>query len=110
MRAPIARIDAESGKIWCPSLAFTRTVVMIAINDFCAVVRKQQQAGESKEGPIFVKDVLLNILVVVGILGLSAVITNVFARSMYIRCSGCGTLNARRRTACRSCQSILRDE
>jgi len=55
------------------------------------------------------KDVLLNVVVLVAILGLSAVITNVFARAMYIRCAGCGTLNAKRRTNCRTCQTILRD-
>ena len=54
------------------------------------------------------KEILLNLVVLVVILGLSAVITQVFARAMYIRCDGCGTLNARRRTNCRSCQSILR--
>ena len=55
------------------------------------------------------KDILLNVVVVVVILGLSAVITNLFARAMYIRCAGCGTLNARRRTNCRNCQTLLRD-
>lgn len=54
------------------------------------------------------KDVLLNVVVLVAILGLSAVITNVFARAMYIRCAGCGTLNAKRRTNCRTCQTLLR--
>ena len=55
------------------------------------------------------KDVLLNVIVLVGILGVSAVITSVFARAMYIRCAGCGTLNAKRRTNCRTCQLSLRD-
>jgi hypothetical protein len=54
------------------------------------------------------KDVLLNVLVLVAILGISAFITNWFARTMYIRCVGCGTLNARRRTNCRGCQAVLR--
>jgi len=49
------------------------------------------------------KDTLLSILVLVGILLVSAVITNWFARTMYNRCAACGTLNARRRTHCRSC-------
>jgi hypothetical protein len=49
------------------------------------------------------KDTLLSLLVLAGILGLSAVITNWFARTMYNRCAACGTLNARRRTHCRSC-------
>jgi hypothetical protein len=50
---------------------------------------------------------LLNLAVLVGILGLSAIITAWFARTMYIRCLACGTLNARRRTHCRSCQTQL---
>ena len=49
------------------------------------------------------KDTLLSILVLVGILVVSAVVTNWFARTMYKRCAGCGTLNAKRRTHCRSC-------
>lgn len=51
---------------------------------------------------------LQQILLVVGILGVSAVVTNLFARAMYITCSKCGTLNARRRTVCRSCGESLR--
>ncbi|HEY2973670.1 MAG TPA: hypothetical protein VGJ48_14245 [Pyrinomonadaceae bacterium] len=54
------------------------------------------------------KELLLNAAVLVGILGLSAVITAWFARTMYIRCLACGTLNARRRSQCRSCQKELR--
>ena len=50
------------------------------------------------------KDTLLSILVLVGILALSAVLTQWFARKMYNRCASCGTLNAKRRTHCRSCQ------
>ncbi|HEV7797945.1 MAG TPA: hypothetical protein VGO73_07310 [Pyrinomonadaceae bacterium] len=53
------------------------------------------------------KALLLNLVVLVGILGLSAIITAWFARTMYIRCVGCGTLNARRRRQCRSCQKEL---
>jgi len=49
------------------------------------------------------KDTLLSILVLVGILVVCAVITNWFARTMYNRCAACGTLNAKRRTHCRSC-------
>jgi hypothetical protein len=49
------------------------------------------------------KDTLLSILVLVGILAVSAFITNWFARTMYNRCAACGTLNARRRSHCRSC-------
>jgi len=53
------------------------------------------------------RDLLLNLVVLVGILGLSAIITAWFARTMYIRCAECGTLNARRRTQCRSCAKAL---
>jgi hypothetical protein len=53
------------------------------------------------------KDVLLNLVVLFGILGLSAIITAWFARTMYIRCVSCGTLNARRRTQCRACQKTF---
>ena len=49
------------------------------------------------------RDTLLSILVLAGILLVSAVITNWFARTMYSRCAACGTLNARRRSHCRSC-------
>ena len=54
------------------------------------------------------KDTLLSILVLVGILVASAVITNWFARTMYNRCAACGTLNAKRRAQCRSCGAPLR--
>ena len=49
------------------------------------------------------KDTLLSVAVLAGILLLSAFITNWFARTMYNRCSSCGTLNAKRRAHCRSC-------
>jgi hypothetical protein len=49
------------------------------------------------------KDTLLSLLVLVAILGVSALLTNWFARTMYNRCAACGTLNARRRANCRSC-------
>ncbi len=49
------------------------------------------------------KDTLLSVLVLVGILVVSAVITSWFARTMYNRCASCGTLNAKRRSHCRSC-------
>jgi len=54
------------------------------------------------------KDTLLSILVLVGILVVCAVITNWFSRTMYNRCAGCGTLNAKRRTHCRSCGAELK--
>jgi hypothetical protein len=53
-------------------------------------------------------DTLLSILVLVGILVASAVVTNWFARTMYNRCADCGTLNAKRRTHCRSCGAELK--
>jgi hypothetical protein len=46
---------------------------------------------------------LVSIGLVVAILGGSALVTHFFARAMYVTCSGCRTLNARRRSACRSC-------
>jgi predicted amidophosphoribosyltransferase len=51
---------------------------------------------------------LLAVLLVIAILGLSAIITHLFARAMYIVCPGCQTLNARRRTLCRACGEELR--
>jgi hypothetical protein len=53
-------------------------------------------------------ETLSGILLVVAILVLSALITNWFARTMYNRCASCGTLNARRRTHCRECQTPLK--
>jgi hypothetical protein len=49
------------------------------------------------------KDTLLSAAVFVGILGLSAVVTQLFARKMYNRCAKCGNLNAKRRSHCRIC-------
>ena len=49
------------------------------------------------------KDTLLSAVVFVGILGLSAVVTQLFARKMYNRCNQCGNLNAKRRSNCRIC-------
>ena len=48
-------------------------------------------------------DTLLSIAVLIGILLASALITSWFARTMYNRCAGCGTLNAKRRAQCRAC-------
>ena len=50
-------------------------------------------------------ETLLSAAVLVGILGISAVVTNWFARKMYVRCGPCGALNARRRTHCRVCEN-----
>jgi hypothetical protein len=49
------------------------------------------------------RDTLVSLLVLAGILVVSAVITSWFARTMYNRCAACGTLNAKRRANCRSC-------
>ena len=54
-------------------------------------------------------DTLLSILLVLAILGVSAVLTQWFARTMYITCPHCRTLNARRRTQCRACGEKIRD-
>jgi len=54
------------------------------------------------------KDTLLGLALVLGILILSALITQWFARTMYNRCAACGTLNAKRRAACRACNAGLR--
>ena len=54
------------------------------------------------------RDTLLSVLVLVGILAASALITNWFARAMYNRCAACGTLNARRRAHCRSCREPIK--
>ena len=54
------------------------------------------------------KDTLLSLALVLGILVLSALITQWFARTMYNRCAACGTLNARRRANCRACNAELR--
>ncbi|PYS98528.1 MAG: hypothetical protein DMF65_10285 [Acidobacteria bacterium] len=54
------------------------------------------------------KQTLLSILVLVSILVASALITNLFARAMYRRCTACGTLNAKRRAHCRSCQAEMK--
>jgi hypothetical protein len=49
----------------------------------------------------------MSIALVVGILGISAVLTNMFARGMYNRCPSCGNLNAKRRLNCRICNHKL---
>ena len=52
-------------------------------------------------------EILLNVALLLGILGLSAVLTELFARKMYYRCRQCGTLNAKRRSQCRACGQPL---
>jgi len=53
-------------------------------------------------------ETLLSLVLVVAILGVSALATHLFARAMYVTCARCHTLNARRRTRCRSCGEDLR--
>jgi uncharacterized OB-fold protein len=48
-------------------------------------------------------ETILSVLLVVAILGGSALLTQLFARVMYRRCPECGILNARRRRRCRQC-------
>ena len=55
-----------------------------------------------------VRSTLLNIGLVLAILLGSAILTQLFARAMYLVCPDCRTLNARRRTHCRSCGRELR--
>jgi hypothetical protein len=52
-------------------------------------------------------DTILTLVVLGGILILSAIITNLFTRKMYNRCSDCGALNAKRRSNCRVCNEPL---
>jgi hypothetical protein len=53
-------------------------------------------------------DTLLTIVVLGGILLLSAVFTNLFTRKMYFKCAQCGSLNAKRRAHCRVCGDELK--
>ncbi len=53
------------------------------------------------------KGTILNVALVVAILGASAIVIHLFARAMYVTCGACGTLNARRRKHCRSCERPL---
>jgi hypothetical protein len=56
-----------------------------------------------------VLEAVLNVAVLAGILGAAALGTHLFTRAMYLRCSSCKTLNAKRRSHCRSCGRLLRD-
>lgn len=56
------------------------------------------------------RDTLLAVLLVGGILVVSLIFTQLFARAMYLHCRSCGTLNARRRVQCRECGEVLRTE
>ena len=51
---------------------------------------------------------IFGIALLIAILVVSAVITQAFARWMYIVCPKCRTLNARRRVHCRNCGETLR--
>lgn len=53
-------------------------------------------------------ETVVGFAVLAAILIVSALITNWFARTMYNRCGSCGTLNARRRQQCRSCDQEIR--
>ena len=53
------------------------------------------------------KELLLNVVVFVGILGGAAVFTEWFTRRMYYRCRNCATINAKRRDQCRQCGGPL---
>lgn len=50
---------------------------------------------------------LLATALVVAILAVSAVVTHLFARAMYLTCPNCRALNARRRIQCRNCGEQL---
>jgi len=52
-------------------------------------------------------DTLLTIVVLGGILVVSAIFTNMFTRKMYYKCTECRNLNAKRRTHCRICGNQL---
>lgn len=52
-------------------------------------------------------DTLLTIVVLGGILILSAVFTSLYTRKMYNRCESCRALNAKRRAHCRICGEPL---
>lgn len=54
------------------------------------------------------KETLLNVLLLVVILGASGLLTQLFARAMYVTCPKCRTLNARRRQRCRNCGEEFR--
>ena len=53
------------------------------------------------------RDALLSAVVLVVILGASALVTNWFARTMYNRCESCGMLKASRRLECLAGTAVL---
>lgn len=52
------------------------------------------------------RDFLINAALLIAILGTAYFLTNWYARA-YITCSGCRTMNVRRRTKCRKCGQPL---
>jgi len=52
-------------------------------------------------------DIIITVVVMGGILLVSAILTNLFVRKMYYLCGECRNLNAKRRTHCRICGSEL---
>jgi len=58
-------------------------------------------------GSPFMLETIASLVLLIGILVISAIITNWFVRRMYNRCRSCGTLNAKRRMQCRACQESL---
>jgi hypothetical protein len=52
-------------------------------------------------------ETVISLAALIGILVVSAVITNWFTRAMYNRCEHCGALNAKRRVQCRMCHHEL---
>ena len=52
-------------------------------------------------------ETLLNVALAIAILGVSGLVTHLFARAMYVTCSQCRALNARRRTQCRNCGNVF---
>jgi len=52
-------------------------------------------------------DVLLNVAVAAVILIVPFLLTRLFVRKMYYKCTNCGSLNAKRRHHCRICSTEL---
>ncbi len=52
-------------------------------------------------------ETLANVAVAAAILVSAFVVTQLFVRAMYRRCSSCGALNAKRRRQCRECGDPL---
>jgi len=52
-------------------------------------------------------EVLLNVAVAAVILIVPFLLTRLFVRKMYYKCTNCGRLNAKRRSHCRICSTQL---